>query len=322
MKTKISDLLAASLLFFACLFPKCATAANPLAKNAPRIVFDSTRSGTFGIYSMNLDGSDVRVIVDSAKDDFNPSVSLTGKVVYLQAEKAGRDVPSDVWMVNVDGSGAEKIGSGASHVAISPKGDKVYFISKLKKIIEYDVSQKTKSRVFPNKKIEGSFKPQRSLAYLNVSPSGEKLAFITYIRGGWYTVSLNLKDPKIEILMRGCQPFWTRDEDALIYMTAHKDAPDERRIMKFYVDEKRAEVLQDRQPPWGYEYFPSLSPDGNTLLFAESRFDQRDFYSSNFQIFSKNLKTQQIVRITDDTFTNRYPRYLPSEVEAKKALGK
>ena len=86
------------------------------------------------------------------------------------------------------------------------------------------------------------------------------------------------------------------------------------------LDDESVEVLQDRRPPWGYEYFPSLSVDGKLLLFSESRFDQRDFYSSNFQIFTKDLNTNEVRRVSNDSYTNRYPRYLPSRAEAIKKL--
>jgi Tol biopolymer transport system component len=70
--------------------------------NGKQIVFASNRGGTFEIYVMNADGSDVAQLTTSAGGDFNPTFSPDGRQIAWGKQRFGS---GDIWIMNRDGSG-------------------------------------------------------------------------------------------------------------------------------------------------------------------------------------------------------------------------
>lgn len=266
-----------------------------------RIVYDSNSSGTFGLYSMKFNGKDVKRIFDSEEHDAYPAVAPDGSyIAFLKSKESARDVLGQIWIVRPDGSDARMLTEEARYPIFSSDSKKVFYVWKHKVIISIDLETGGKQIIFPNATTPKEFLPARTLNYLNASPDGKKLAFVSYIHRGWYSLFINLETGKVEKIVHGCQPVWGPESKSIIYMTEHHDTKDQRRIMRYHLETKEQEIILDNPPPWGYEYFPSLTSDGKYLLFSESRFDKRDFYGSNFQIFIQNLETkkQQGFKIT------------------------
>jgi len=80
------------------------------------------------------------------------------------------------------------------------------------------------------------------------------------------------------------------------------------------VEEGEAETLLDQDVPLGHEYFPTITPDGEWLLWGACRPGQHDHlsYDSNYQIFLRRLPDGPVVRVTFDGWNNRWPKRLPA----------
>lgn len=90
--------------------------AHPVtvAADAPgnRILFASNRGGTFDLYSMNEDGTDMRLVVGGPRDEIHPDISPDGaRIVFVRADDISRVLPVsccgpavDLFLANSDGS--------------------------------------------------------------------------------------------------------------------------------------------------------------------------------------------------------------------------
>ncbi|MGB1377617.1 MAG: TolB family protein, partial [Miltoncostaeaceae bacterium] len=71
-----------------------------------RIAFSSNRTGNYEIYSMNPDGSDVRQLTNSPRDDAQVAWSPDGTKIAFASNRTGND---EVYVMNADGSGVVNI---------------------------------------------------------------------------------------------------------------------------------------------------------------------------------------------------------------------
>jgi len=75
------------------------------------IVFDSSRSGAYRIWRMNLDGSGaIQLTEDTANSlDFDPIISHDGKSILFERTYVGDAAPSRIMQVAIDGGEAENV---------------------------------------------------------------------------------------------------------------------------------------------------------------------------------------------------------------------
>lgn len=94
------------------------------------------------LFIMNIDGSNKKQLTSTSAHEFNPAWINDNEIAFLSTE--GETV--QIWTINVDGGNKLKISSFESDIngfQISPKGDKVLFISEVK-------IDKTTADVYPD----------------------------------------------------------------------------------------------------------------------------------------------------------------------------
>jgi Tol biopolymer transport system component len=114
-----------------------------------KIYYDSDRSGTYAIYSMDLKGKEVKQIT------FNPGVNDVGPAISGSGDKiaffSDRDGNYELYLMNNDGSAQMRLTSNPSddlNPVFSPDGQKVLFNSNREgnfDIFELDLSQQSSS---------------------------------------------------------------------------------------------------------------------------------------------------------------------------------
>jgi Tol biopolymer transport system component len=273
-----------------------------------RILFDSNRGGSFGIFSMNADGSDTRVVVDGERAEIYPDPSPDGRwIAFARALSPHRLAPSEVWVCRPDGSEARRVAENGTFPTFSSDGRTLYFERERKRVMAIGLGGGREREVFPcgHKDFVGHrvVKPR-------VSPDGTRVAFISSRGGGWNTWIADLETGRAFHVGEGCEPVWFPDGRRLVWVKA-KGVRQGSGLYVRDLENDTVEDVQDDGPPLGHEYFPSISGDGRFLLWAACPEGQHAHATSNYQIFVRDLVSGRVARLTTDTANNRWPKILP-----------
>ena len=93
-----------------------------------RIAFASRRTGSFDIYSVNVDGADLRRLTTTRDQDVHPTWSADGRSIAFQRGEPGR-----IYVMSADGSGARRLTNDLaeeSEPAWSPDDSWVVYVRK------------------------------------------------------------------------------------------------------------------------------------------------------------------------------------------------
>jgi uncharacterized protein (TIRG00374 family) len=272
-----------------------------------KVLFDSNRSGSFGIYIMNPDSSGIRKVVDTKQHEIYPSASPDGEwIAYASASKLAQRASSDVWIVRIDGTDARKVAENGTFPSWSSDGKKIYFERERKWLMAVDTIEGETEELLPKKAPETA---KWQLVKPHVSPDGKWAAFISDREGRWNTWIANLENGETRHVGPGCEPTWSPDGRSLIWITSGSYGTC---IKKYELDSGRTTLVQDTPQPRPTEYYPSISPDGKYVLYSASPVHsagQND--TANYQLFIKSLDDRPAVRLTFDPYTNRWPSLLP-----------
>jgi TolB protein len=101
-----------------------------LNRGATRIAFASNRTGSFQIFTMNLDGGGLIQLTDTgASDNVNPIWSPDGTKIAFESYRDGQ---AEIYVMNADGSGQTRLTYSLGLDAMptwSPDGSKIAFVS-------------------------------------------------------------------------------------------------------------------------------------------------------------------------------------------------
>ncbi|MCB0360298.1 MAG: PD40 domain-containing protein [Bdellovibrionales bacterium] len=274
-----------------------------------RLLFDSNRSGTFAIYTMDIGDAEPTVLVDTPEHDMYPDPSPDGSlIVFARAESTARTAKSSIWLVQADGSNIRKLADNGTFPTFSKDGQTVYFERDRKRVMSVPTSGGTPQEIFPAQFAAfGNYdviKPR-------VSPDGTSVAFISDRNGRWNAWIASLEDGTLEHIDEGCEPAWFSTGKHLGWIRT-KNTKERSGLYKFERGTRAVEELQDAPPPRGHEYFPSIVASDRFLLFASCREGEHSHIDANYQIFVKDLQSNTVTRITFDPFTNRWPKLLVS----------
>lgn len=279
---------------------------NLLADEFPgEIVFDSNRNGSFDIFAKTPGQQDARCLVSSPEHNIYPDPSPRGdSIVFARAQSTARDAAADIWLLSTDRSQPEKIASNGTFPTFSADGSYVYFERDRTRVIRVKVDGSEETQLFPAGKSFGDFlvvKPR-------ISPDDSQVAFTSDKKGRWNVWCADLASGEARHLQKGCEPGWLAERELAIIRK--RGLFGRTGIYRSTVNSTALEVLQDDGPPFGHEYFPTITPDGRYLLYAACPMSQHDHISSHYQLFIRDLSRAEPVRITFDTYTNRWPKLL------------
>jgi Tol biopolymer transport system component len=279
-----------------------------------RVVFDSDRGGTFGLYSMRPDGSDVRPLVDGPLAEIYPDPSPDGRwIVYAKAGSAGKGAESEVWLCRRDGSSPRRLAENGTFPTFSADGQTVYFERDRRRVMAVGADGKGEREIFPagHEGFAG-----RALVKPRISPDGRWVAAVSDKGGRWNTWAVELASGRAVHVGAGCEPAWFPDSRRIAWVR-ERGARQGTGIFVFDRETATARELQDAGPPLGHEYFPTVSRDGRYLLWGACPEGQHAHDDSAYQVFIRELDSGRFARLTVDGADNRWPKILP-DVEAKR----
>ena len=309
--TKIFIILAVAIAGLSyVLFPRFTEEQRKLSEMLSDIradiIFDSNRSGTFGIHIFSHNNLTVRPLYDSPMHEINPDASPDGRyVVFAKGKSAERGRYFDIWIVERDGSGARELAKNGAYPTFHNDGKKVIFERGHRTILSVDVSTGKETILFDT---QGTPFEGHQVFLPRLSPDGKSVA-VTSTKGTRYTnYVIQLDNIEFYGIGKGCEPFWTQSGEEIFWIT-DIDAKHLTKVMKYDVAKKTNEEVLDNSEPRGIDYFPVVPADNKYLLFSSGA-KRRDYLKGDYQVFLRNLETSETLTITNDTFNNRWPKFL------------
>lgn len=271
------------------------------------LVFDSNRSGTFGIYRLDTATGEIRAVADGPAHEMYPVPSPDGtRIVYAVAESLDRNAAAEVWICSRDGTDSRRLAASGTFPTFSADGRTVYFEQDRSRLMSVPAEGGDAVLVYPR---EGQALPGSELVKPVVSPDGSFAAFIVNAPRTWHVWVAHLHGTETRLIGQGCEPEWHPDGTSL-YWIAAPGFKERTAIARFDFADGSRHIVQDEGAPWGHEYFPALSPDAQFLAYGACPPGQHAHETSNYQLFMTELESGKIHRLTHDEYTNRWPRFL------------
>jgi uncharacterized protein (TIRG00374 family) len=272
-----------------------------------RIIFDSNRSGTFGIYTMKPDGTDIKVLNDSPAHEMYPDVSPDGQyIVFARARTLSRLSISDIILCWKDGSHEQLLVQNGTFPTFSSDGNTVYFERERKKIMAVKLNDRHEYELFPCDNQEFI---NYQIVKPRISPDEQYAVFISDKKGRWNCWIANLKTRESFLVGPGCEGTWFNDSRRIAWIST-RNVKERTGIYMFDITTKTISLLHDDDAPRGHEYFPTIVND-RFLLWSACQPDEHSHTSANYQIFIKDLNSGLYSRLTFDIWNNRWAKWLP-----------
>ncbi len=249
-----------------------------------RIVFQSAdhMNGTYHLYTMNPDGTDVSQLTNAGWINSSPEWSPDGSRILFVSDRAGgyRDEVAYLYVMDADGSNVRQLTSGAVREGLaswSPDGRHIAV---------------TRSLGTPSSHIYVLLEDGTSVVqftdspgtegYPAWSPAGDTLAFAAEVTGTWdiYVVDFPLAQDRIYFSSN-------RSGHHQLY-SVNPNGKDLLRLTDHASDDR----------------WPDLSDDGRTLVFASTR-------TGDWEVFKANAAAGDPQNLTNDPGLDRVPRISP-----------
>ena len=293
----LSVILLAGLTVHAQEKPKPVFYGNPdWSHDGSRILFESTRDGKYSIYTIAVDGTDLRRLTNDEFNNEQPRWSRDGrKIVFI----SDRDDHLQLYIMDGDGSNQRRLTNAADidySPDFSPDGAYVVFNSRPRRVgVGHDIyiirSDGTGRTRLTNESTIDSTGPRWS-------PDGKHIAFVrsTVIRKTFQEMSkedmaLMQKSRELFVMerdgsnarnltnndVRDCCPVWSKDSKT-IYLKSERDgAP---KIYSMSAGGSNVKLIADVNASAS----ANISPDGKYLVYGKQ-------VDGDFGIYTYELKT-------------------------------
>lgn len=251
-----------------------ALADSALKTLSGRILFQSDRNGSWDIYVINVDGSNLVQLTNAPASDEYPVWSPDGMQIAFESNRDGN---YDIYVMNADGSEQRRLTDSPAEdrsPAWSPDGQQILFDSDREPPKQLYIMEVNGEHVHPFHRTSGD----------NIlpawSPDGKHIAYTGNRDKGWNVYTIRQDESQDMRLTNGygaCRPDWSPDSSLLAYVSQEADehgdiwlmSPDGNNRRRLTTDAQRA------------DYYPAWSPDGKYLVYAASPDKKRGNWELN-----------------------------------------
>jgi len=261
------------------------------------ILFDSNRSGTFGIYRIFAGSEAPTAVVDTPeRHEMYPSLSPDRKwLVYASAKSPGRYAESEVRLLNFASGAITLLAENATFPSFTADGNAVIFERNRRSVMKISVSDRATTELFPANHKFGRFE----IVKPRIGPSGTQIAFTSDRPSRWYAYVADTASGQLTKISHGCQPTFV-DDQKLVFVK-NEGAAQGAGIFYFTPAEGREQEAYDPEIKGGKEYFPSSSQ--NILLFSSGEGGSHEHDA--FTVYAR--VGESTIPLTTDSATNRWP---------------
>ncbi len=268
------------------------------------LVFQSDRNGTWDIYRVEADGTELVRLTEDPAADKNPAWSPDGRTIAFSSERTGR---GDIYVMDADGDNVRRMTDHPAYEGaprFTPDGKAIVFEGERDGRAEvYRVDLESGAV----KRVTASVERKLGPAY---SPDGRTLAFMEKSLIRWHVSVRDEDSGKKRAVTRGggaCRPAWSPDGRLLAFVsTRETDKADLWfREMK---GEREGSAWRVPTRANAHNYDPAFSPDGTALAMA-STIVRGD--NEQWDIFVMDMNGRGLVRLTDDGGNERFPDWRP-----------
>ena len=284
-----------------------------------KIFFESTRTGSYQIFSMNPNGSlQTNITRDRSLSEADPAVSPSGRRIAYEYAR-------EVWVMNADGTRKRKVVSntgGDASPSWSPDGRKIVFSRNSADIwvVNVDGTQPRNLTKTPDRQ-------ERDPAY---SPDGARIAYtVSPISGGGTQIyvmnangsgqrNLTPEEPidcpnggTLDFGVISVDPSWSPNGRRIVFADDAGCGPDGGGMNGHNIWVMNPDTLvktrlthdddtEDTQP--------AFSPDGTKIVFVSDRDSSASFPK---EIYTMNADGSGIRRLTTNGATDEHPDWQP-----------
>lgn len=275
-----------------------------------RIIWSSNRSGNHEIYLLELGDSDpvARRLTDHPHVDFSSRFSPDGQwIVFARSQRewvSFREVDAwDLYLMRADGSEQRQLVRHGYHPTWARGGRSVVF-QRGAQVVEVDVESGAESVLFDADTVlegrgwgEQALHEDRSLLGLAVQGAGV------------IVVPPGANEFRHLTLRQACQTSWVPGTRELLWVDAEGNGGT--RIVRGSADrpvDEGIEVVMDLPGERSHEYFPTLSDDGQWLVWGASA-EGHEHDRADYEIYVWKVGTpwEEATRITYYTGNDQWP---------------
>lgn len=282
------------------------------------VVWSSNRSGNHELYLLDLRDRAVRRLTNHPNVDFFARFSPDGRrIVFLRSQREWvtfRDPTAwDVFLINVDGTGEQRIARGAFHPTWTADGNGVIFHREAQ-VFRYELASHRESLLFDGKK---EFPGMSEIGDFELGPDGRRLAFV--LRGAFSgafglqgafsgAVVFDLVARTLVPLAKeqACQTTWDPKGQNLVWTETGGHGGT--RVMTGRPDGIGRRVFMDLPGAYSHEYFAKLSNDGRWLIWGAAA-EGHEHDRADYEIFVWEIGTpvEQAIRLTHHPGNDQWP---------------
>jgi TolB protein len=305
-KILIKSMVLAVAIFLSVLFVLPSTAYA----DSSMIAFSSDRDENPGIYTMNIDGSDPKMLIDTPVDSVDSQglhLSPDGsKIAYVSSiDFPGPGGNYEIYIMNVDGSDLTNLTNSPGddgNSSFSPDGSKIVFMSERDgnyEIYIMNIDGSGQVRLTNNPAFD---------EHPCFSPDGSKISFTSDRNGNWEIYIMNIDGSgqvRLTNIPAPAANWWPcfSPDGSKIAFASTRDGNEEIYIMN--VDGSGQTRLTNNPTNDAY---PSFSPDGSKIAFTFDRF-------GNSEIYIMNIDGSGQTNLTNNPAQDYYPTFLPRIIE-------